>query len=58
MLYGVVRDFLTTFRKQSPFAILGLGGALTVLWIVLLAWVPAQLIFSMIAVAIREIHFI
>lgn len=58
MRLGAVRGFLTSFRKQSPFAILGLGGALTILWIVLLAWVPVQLIFSMIAVAVREIHFI
>lgn len=50
--------FLLSFRKQSPFAVLGLGGALTILWIVFLAWAPVQLIVSMIAVLVREIHFI
>ncbi len=50
--------FLSSCKKQSPFAVLGLGGALTVLWIVLLAWVPVQLIYSMIAVVLRGIPFI
>jgi hypothetical protein len=56
-LAGMV-DYLTAFKKHSPFAVLGLGGALTILWIVLLAWVPAQLILSMIAVVLREGYLI
>jgi hypothetical protein len=54
----IIGGFFTSFIKQSPFAILGLGGALTILWIVLLAWAPAHLIISMIAGALREMSFI
>jgi hypothetical protein len=55
---GIMSDFVTSVRKQTPFAVLGLGGALTILWIVLLVWAPAHLIFSMIAGALRVISFI
>lgn len=47
-LEGVV----TTFRKQGPFAILGLGGVLTIFWIVLLTSVPLRLIMSAISILI------
>ncbi len=58
MQLGVMSGFLTSCKKQSPFAVLGLGGALTILWIVLLAWVPAQLFFSVITMALREFPLI
>jgi hypothetical protein len=58
MQLGVRSGFLTSFRKQGSFVALGLGGALTILWIVVLAWVPVQLIFSVIEVVVREIRII
>ena len=58
MQLRIMSGFFTSFIKQGPFAVLGLGGALTILWIVFLAWAPAHLIFSVIAEALRGISSI
>ena len=35
---------VSSFKELWPYAILGLGGVLTVAWIVLLSWIPARLL--------------
>jgi hypothetical protein len=50
-----LQNLVSSFRKQGPFAILGLGGALTVLWIVLITWIPLRLITSAISRAVADL---
>src|SRR5262249_25054802 len=49
---------VTSFREFSPYAILGLGGVLTIAWIVLLSWIPVRLMTSAISIAIGELNSI
>jgi hypothetical protein len=44
----------SSFKRHGPFAVLGLGGVLTLIWIVLVAWVPLQLLTSAISFAVSE----
>ena len=37
---------VSSFKEIWPYAILGLGGVLTVAWIVLLSWIPVRLLTS------------
>lgn len=37
---------VSSFKELWPYAILGLGGVLTVAWIVLLSWIPVRLLTS------------
>ena len=46
---------VSSFRKQVPIAILGLGGILTVLWIVLVIWIPLWLIASAISFVVSNV---
>ena len=43
---------VASFKELWPYAILGLGGLLTIAWIVLLSWIPVRLIASAISVVI------
>jgi hypothetical protein len=45
----------SSFKRHGPFAVLGLGGVLTIVWIVLIAWGPLQLLTSAISFAVSEI---
>jgi hypothetical protein len=45
---------VASFRDLWPYAILGLGGLLTIAWIVLLSWIPLRLITSAISMMIVE----
>ena len=60
-LHVLSLTYATTFehlfsalRKQIPFAIVGLGGILTLVWIALVAWIPLRLITSVISIVITE----
>ncbi len=53
-----VEGLASTLKRHAPFAVLGLGGVLTVMWIVLIAWAPLQLLTSAITFAVYEMHFI
>jgi hypothetical protein len=44
----------SSFKRHGPFAVLGLGGVLTLIWIVLIAWVPLRLLSSAILFAVSE----
>lgn len=44
----------SSLKRHGPFAVLGLGGVLTLIWIVLIAWVPLQLLTSAISFAVSE----
>ena len=46
----------SSFKRHAPFAVLGLGGVLTIIWIVLIAWVPLQLLTSAISFVVSEMH--
>jgi hypothetical protein len=48
----------TSFKRHGSFAVLGLGGVLTIIWIVLIAWAPLQLLTSAISFAVSEMHSI
>jgi hypothetical protein len=37
---------VSSFKEIWPYAILGLGGVLTIAWIVLLSWIPVRLLTS------------
>jgi hypothetical protein len=47
--------FASSFKKHGAFAVLGMGGVLTILWIVLIAWAPLQLLTTAISFAVSEI---
>jgi hypothetical protein len=49
---GALENFLCSFRKRGPAVVLGLGGALTIVWIVLITWIPFQMLVSMISLAV------
>ncbi len=44
----------SSLKRHGPFAVLGLGGVLTLIWIVLIAWVPVQLLTTAISFAVSE----
>jgi len=58
----VLRDshayLVTSFKDVWPYAILGLGGLLTIAWIVLLSWIPVRLITSAISIFIGGMNSI
>ena len=43
---------VATVRELWPYAIIGLGGLLTIAWIILLTWFPLRLITSAISFVI------
>ena len=45
----------SSFRKQGPLVALGLGGLFTILWIVLISWIPMQLIVWAISLAVTDL---
>ena len=45
---------LTSIKDLWPYAILGLGGVLTVAWVVFLTWIPVRLIASFISLVIGQ----
>ena len=49
-----LQNLLTSFRELWPYAILGLGGILTVLWAGLIIWIPLRLITSVISIAVSD----
>ena len=49
---------VASFRELCPYAILGLGGVLTIAWIVLLSWFPLRLITSAISFVIGGMNSI
>jgi len=48
----------SSFKRRGPVTVLGLGGVLTIIWIVLIAWAPLQLLTSAISFAVSELHSI
>lgn len=44
----------TSIKDLWPYAILGLGGVLTIAWVVFLTWIPLRLIASFISLVIGE----
>ena len=48
-------NFGSSFRKQGPLVALGLGGLFTILWIVLISWIPMQFIMWAISHAVTDL---
>jgi hypothetical protein len=44
----------SSFKQHGSVVVLSLGGVLTIVWIVLIAWVPLQLLTSAISFAVIE----
>jgi len=44
----------TSIKDLWPYAILGLGGVLTIAWVVFLTWIPLRLIASIISLVIGQ----
>ena len=56
LTYASALEILVSFfRKQGPIAVLGLGGILTVLWIILMTWIPLWLMASAISFAVSNL---
>ena len=51
---STLENLRASFAELWPYAILGLGGVLTVLWIGLIIWIPLRLITSVISIAIGD----
>lgn len=50
-----LRPKIVSLKKQWPVALVTIGLVLTIVWIVLVSWIPVRLVSSLVSISVRDI---